>query len=1195
MNKTALSILMAIIVCIGIFVSPTKTYAVSAGEVAVELDTDKTEYAEGEDILIDVEVENTNDYPVKNVEIINLTSDEYAVINTADSQFRVDSLNPGETANIKLTLSTSAEKSNVGMYIIIGIGALLLITLLVLGIVFIIKNKSAKNAVAVFVCVLVLGSTASIFPVEAADTKSISESVEAEKTITVNGEEVDIAVRVEYEVEEEVPDEKCLVIFNTDEGTEIPDVEVDKGSLIQMPEAPVKENAVFTGWYTNKKCNEKFIFETTPIVEDTVIYAGWVSGDHDTMIAEYAASQLDIIYQQGDNINHVSRDITLETEVEDVEGVVVTWTSSSDLISSDGRVSRPETSDETVKLTLTVVKNEATAEREYELNVVHASDRNADEISNSSVVDIENMNEGEEFDISYNQDKTQVVSIEGKYSDVIVDNADDALDVIHSIRTVVGMNNAYEELDIITSNADEYGAEYIFSQKYNGYEVYGRKITVSVDSDGVTDSMSSGVYASNKLDNTDSEVLIERTEAERIAVSYYGGECEADSEQTELVYYTLNEFENAPVFVYAVNVTGEDSDESYVDADVFVSAKEGDIIAVDSAIVHASADTGKGKNELGSKVTFPVAFTWTDFYFFYMQDLDRDIQVYNQICFNDFRIGSEFNWWTDETAVSAYTNIITTYDWYKSVLNRDSIDGNSCDIDVVVHDDNYTENAYWNSSACSINFCNNSWGSSLNTTTAGALDVAAHEYTHGVFDRITGRIPYSNATGAIDEGYADVMACLIDGNWQIGEDWTTIRDASNPTAHQCPDKMSSQFYIDYTTDTRDGGGVHTNSSLVYHAAYLMSEGGISDTTLAKLWYKSMFMGYDATSDFQTVRRNVLKAAKKINLSEDEITIIKSAFDDVEIFGDRGTLEGTIKDMNDAVPANAVINIIHNGSVVQTLTADAEGKFNVLLDEGEYTVEITADGYVKYVSFVEIEEAETTAIEAVLVQEGCGKVNGTVVSATSALAVEGAQLNVRLGLNTRVGNIITSSATDSEGKYSFELNAGYYTIEIIKDGYTTGYINAIVYSATETVVNGSLSPIMTSNTYRAVLTWGANPSDLDSHLEGQAADGSSYHVFYSDRNGYDSNGDNIANLDVDDISSYGPETTTFTVDTEGTYNFYVHRYSSGSLPASEAKVKVYNGYNLIAEYRVDSNASSNCRYWNVFRIENGILQTVNEMN
>ena len=87
--------------------------------------------------------------------------------------------------------------------------------------------------------------------------------------------------------------------------------------------------------------------------------------------------------------------------------------------------------------------------------------------------------------------------------------------------------------------------------------------------------------------------------------------------------------------------------------------------------------------------------------------------MYSENWLTTSRIGSEFNNWSDKTAISAYTNMIKVYDWYRSVLNRNSVDNNGMKINVTVHDSTYTDNAYWDGSA--MFFCDNSSGSG-NTT-----------------------------------------------------------------------------------------------------------------------------------------------------------------------------------------------------------------------------------------------------------------------------------------------------------------------------------------------------------------------------------------------------------------------------------------------------------------------------------------------
>lgn len=984
------------------------------------------------------------------------------------------------------------------------------------------------------------------------------------------------------------------VTFDTKGGSEVDPVQVEEGATVSEPEDPVKDGCVFVGWYVGEEYEEAFLFDDDIIVADITLHAFWLSedimGSEDQRQAEAAVELIDIEYAQGDHSGHVTRDVGLASEV---EGGQITWQSSSDTITVEGVVTRPQGNDEVVVLTAVVAVGEASSSVEFVLNVVHEKDRDPSEVTNNSVVELEDMNsEDDGFDIDYNDDKTQVISIDGTFSDIIVENADDALDVIYGIRTILGLDDPYEEMELRVINETEYGTSYTFDQCCNGYPVYARRVTVCVDAEGKTNSLSSGVCASSVIGSVDAVPTITAEEAEAFAVASYTEEVAADPESTTLIYYALNDHLEAPVLTYRVAVSGVDAEGEMIQDIVFVDSDDGQIIHSETQVIAAEKVNGSAKNEMGKKVSFPVAYRWlvldSDNHY-KMEDLDRKIRVYDTDTSTQIR-NSE-NKWTDRTAVSAYTNTIATHKWYESMLGRDSLNGKGNKVKVVVHNTQYTNNAFWSSSSETLNYCDNSRGSSLSTTSAAALDVVAHEYTHGVVYYVTGGIPYENMTGAINEGYADIYGCLIDGDWLIGEDWRILRSASDPESYGDPSKMSSSSYIAPVADPNRGndyGGVHTNGSLLYHAVYLMNSYGLSKNTIARLWYNALGKGFDGTSTYKTVRKNVIKAAREMRLSHEQIDFIQKAFNEVEIWGDRGTLNVTVRDTSDELIYGAVVTVVEKG-----IRVPENGKvYRTTLDEGEYTVSVVADGYLDCTARVEIEDGEMATIHVRMVRDGEGSVMGKVVSATSALALEGVVLNVRVGMNAFDGDIIATTVSDGEGAFSFDLDAGYYTIEMILDGYTTGYKSVEIEGGVTQVVSLSISPVMSSGTYRVVLTWGESPSDLDSHLTGTADDGTDFHVYYAEKEAYKADGTEIANLDVDDVTSYGPETITFTAETEGTYNYYVYRYSSsGSLPASSANVKVYNGERLVAEYNVDAAADSSLRYWNVFSITNGIFRTV----
>lgn len=208
------------------------------------------------------------------------------------------------------------------------------------------------------------------------------------------------------------------------------------------------------------------------------------------------------------------------------------------------------------------------------------------DVPDYSVTDIEKMNEGKNIDIEYGKDGSQVNLIDGKYSEIVIENAEDALDAIQGVRSIIGLKDAYSELTLFADNSDEYGPTYTFSQLYNGYKVYGRSITVSADKTGIVDWLNSGVLATSKLDKIDISTSTSKDEAEKTATEYFGGKCVADEKKTELIFYTLGEYENNPVLAYAISVNGKDKNGEYVASTVFVDIKDGTIVSINSEIMH---------------------------------------------------------------------------------------------------------------------------------------------------------------------------------------------------------------------------------------------------------------------------------------------------------------------------------------------------------------------------------------------------------------------------------------------------------------------------------------------------------------------------------------------------------------------------------------------------------------------------------
>lgn len=309
-----------------------------------------------------------------------------------------------------------------------------------------------------------------------------------------------------------------------------------------------------------------------------------------------------------------------------------------------------------------------------------------------------------------------------------------------------------------------------------------------------------------------------------------------------------------------------------------------------------------------------------------------------------------------------------------------------------------------------------------------------------------------------------------------------------------------------------------------------------------------------------------------------------------------------------IPEGGIVTVSPDGNQY-TVTTDANGRFVIEnLPAGRYDVEASAEGYM------------TLSLGTVAVSSGSGVLDmpafsllsadvtgandvfGQAVDATTGYGIANVTLKIRSGWNNYEGDVVATAATDEDGNYSIHLERGYYTIEFAREGYVSTFVNVFASNASRSfdgTMNNSAS-IVDDSQLRVVLTWGETPSDLDSHLVGPGSDDIFYHIYFAHKTAYDRNGNTVAQLDVDDITSYGPETVTvFTVDENASYYYSVHDYTnwgdedSTEMSASGANVKVYQGSNLIAEYNVPTGKTG--FVWNVFKIVNGRLITVNDYN
>ncbi|MDH7483385.1 MAG: carboxypeptidase regulatory-like domain-containing protein [Spirochaetales bacterium] len=333
-------------------------------------------------------------------------------------------------------------------------------------------------------------------------------------------------------------------------------------------------------------------------------------------------------------------------------------------------------------------------------------------------------------------------------------------------------------------------------------------------------------------------------------------------------------------------------------------------------------------------------------------------------------------------------------------------------------------------------------------------------------------------------------------------------------------------------------------------------------------------------------------------------------------GGKGTVAGAVRDAvtNTSIQGVSVKIYSSTNVLLGSGTTDANGNYtitDVKAGNGHKAV-FEKTGYMTANYYgISVTANETTYLESLLqisnAYNGTGTANGTITNAFNGQPVEGATLKFREGINQTAGTVLYTTTTGSSGNYTVTTTnlgaGGYYSAEVSKSGFiTTVFTVILVPGNTINNQNTAISPVNMGDIYRFVLTWGASPTDLDSHLTGPTDGLDRFHVYYSDQQYPASGDDPEVALDVDDTTSYGPETITIYTKRSGEYRYYVHdysnRYASADSPSTQlansgAQVKVYKGANLITTYNVPTNSGGNC--WDVFKLSGNTLTPVNALS
>ncbi|GJI94761.1 metalloprotease [Duganella caerulea] len=206
----------------------------------------------------------------------------------------------------------------------------------------------------------------------------------------------------------------------------------------------------------------------------------------------------------------------------------------------------------------------------------------------------------------------------------------------------------------------------------------------------------------------------------------------------------------------------------------------------------------------------------------------------------------------DAAVNQAYDGAGITYDFYREVLKRNSIDNKGLRIDSTVHYQNKFNNAFWNGQQMVYG----DGDGKLFLGFTGALDVIAHELTHGVTQHaVPGGLIYENQSGALNESISDVFGSIIK-QWKLKQsaeqaDWLIGAGILAPGVGKALRSMADPGNKELTWSGDDqpktmagyveGGDVHTNSGIPNHAFYAAAIAlkGNSWDKAGPVWYKAL--------------------------------------------------------------------------------------------------------------------------------------------------------------------------------------------------------------------------------------------------------------------------------------------------------------------------------------------------------------------
>ncbi|MFF9075045.1 M4 family metallopeptidase [Streptomyces sp. NPDC014735] len=427
-----------------------------------------------------------------------------------------------------------------------------------------------------------------------------------------------------------------------------------------------------------------------------------------------------------------------------------------------------------------------------------------------------------------------------------------------------------------------------YERTFAGLPVLGGDLVVKESKSGATQGVTkASKVTSGQLKAVDTKADVAPAVAEKQALGLAKADgskkTEADRAPRKVVWMA----QGTPQLAYETVVGGLQEDGTPNELHVITDATTGAKLYEWQGVVN-----GVGNTQFSGQVTLGTSGSYT------LTDAGRGNHKTYNLNHGSSGTGTLFSNTTDvwgngtpqnaETAgADAHYGAAETWDYYKNVHGRTGIRGDGVGAYSRVHYGNNYVNAFWQDSC----FCMTYGDGSGNANPLTALDVAAHEMSHGVTANTAGLI-YSGESGGLNEATSDIFATAVEfyannasdkGDYLIGEkidingDGTPLRYMDKPSK----DGASKDAWYSGIGNI----DVHYSSGPANHFFYLLSEGsgkktingvdydsptsdglpvtGIGINKAEKIWFKALTTKFTSTTNYAAARTGTLAAAGEL--------------------------------------------------------------------------------------------------------------------------------------------------------------------------------------------------------------------------------------------------------------------------------------------------------------------------------------------